>query len=358
MYVQNDFLDKAEGHGLPQAPGSMPITLLADISTEQYLLDKHPFGFVRYVYSQVTSDVAPLDFDLAHLSRRVASNIAGKMRIQNNLDWAYSGFCYKQPAAEAEDAAQAGHQQLAQLPPAFAQPLSEQQMHALRAHCSSVQLEELQQLFSLLHALTQQILQQSIAAEPEVELGQSLLPVTSIKDALSTLMGHSEAAAHMDADVLPLTRPAATLHVFDAHGLQELCLENLQPVVQFFTKLYHQQEYQFANVSPLLKAPLTAEQADALQQHLTEECMRDPANAQHVRELAALLRVKTSCWSSLSKQARVPLHQVCTSGWEYEPDSFPLTAISETVLCSQYVAVMKIMLEVRHDRDESQDHVQ
>ena len=337
----------------------MQITLLADISTEQYLLDKHPFGFVRYVYSQVTSDVAPLHFDLAHLSHLVASNLAGKKRIENNLDWVYSGFCYKQPAADSEgvDAAQGGHQQLAQLPANFAQPLSEQQMNALRAHCSNMQLEELQQLFSLLHALTQQILQQSHAAEPGATQSQTLTPRASIKDALSSLMGHSATPVQLDGDVPLFTQPSPALHAFDAHSLQELCLENLQQVVQFFTELHHQQEYQFANVSPLLKAPLSAEQSEALQLHLTEACVQDPANAQCVRELAAVLRESELLVVTEQASKGSTLHHVCTI-WGFEPDRFPLTAISQTVLCSQYVAVMKIMLKVSQMSGANQAHAQ
>ncbi len=348
--VQNTFLDKAESYGLPHAPGRLALQLLADVSTEQYLLDKQPFGFVRYVYSQVTSDFAPLEFDLARLSRRIAHNIAGKHHIQNTLDEMYKAFCYKQAAAQS-DTEEQGQLAQVELPTAFAQPLSKQQLNALRARGSSVQLEELQRVFGLLDALAQQIHHHvssaSNAADVHDQQPQHLTPDASIKQSLTTLMGDHAAADQYDREELPFVQPSHVVHFFNEHGLQELQLQHLQPVLQFFTELYYQQEYQFANVSPLLKAPLSLDQADGLQLQLSEACLQMPSNAERLRELAASLRESELLIITDQASKGSTLHRVCVD-CGFEPDEFPLTAIDVDLLCSQYVSIMKIVLQVRH----------
>lgn len=347
LLLQNDFLDKAQSYGLPQTPGTLPVHLLADISTSQYLLDPQPFGFVRYVYSQVTSDAAPLEFDLANLSRRVAYSLAGKQRIQNTLDDIYKDFCYKQ-AVPALNAEASGQLQGMPLPHAFAQPLDEQQLSALRARCSTVQLEELQRVSGLLEALVQQVVQQASTPDhmtADNQASQALTPDASIKHSLTSLMGHDALADQQYRDNVPFAQSSPVVHLFSERGLQELCLAHLQAVLQFFKDLYNQQDYQFANVSPFLKAPLTADQADALMQQLSGGCAEEPANAEGLRELAAVLREAELLVISEQAGKGSTLHHVCAL-WGYEPEDFPLKAIGAELLCSQYVAVMKIMLQV------------
>lgn len=345
--MQNDFLDKAQGYGLPQTLGSLPVHLLADISTSQYLLDPQPFGFVRYVYSQVTSDVAPMEFDLANLSRQVAYSLAGKQRIQNTLGNVFKDFCYKQ-AVPALTAEASGQPQGMPLPDAFAQPLDEQQLSALRARCSTVQLEELQRVSGLLVALVQQVAQQASMADhmtADNQASQALTLDATIKHSLTSLIGHDVAADQQERDNVPFVQPSPVMHLFSERGLQELCLAHLQAVSHFFRDLYNQQDYQFANVSPFLKAPLTADQADALVQQLSGGCAEGPANAEGLRELAAVLREAELLVISEQAGKGRTLHHVCAL-WGYEPKDFPLKAIGAELLCSQYVAVMKIMLQV------------
>ena len=347
LLLQNDFLDKAQGYGLPQTMGTLPVHLLADISTSQYLLDPQPFGFVRYVYSQVTSDVAPLEFDLASLSRRVAYSLAGKQRIRNTLGDVFKDFCYKQ-AVPALNAQALGQPQGMPLPQAFCQHLDEQPLSALRARCSNVQLEELQRVSGLLEALVQQVAQQASMADhitADNQASQALTPDASIKHSLTSLMGHDVAADQQERDNVPFVQPSPVMHLFSERGLQELCLAHLQAVSHFFRDLYNQQDYQFANVSPFLKAPLTADQADVLMQQLSGGCAEGPANAEGLRELAAVLREGELLVISEQAGKGSTLHHVCAL-WGFEPEDFPLTAIGAELLCSQYVAVMKIMLQV------------
>ena len=49
LVVQNNFLENAQEHGLPQTLASMPVHLLTHSSMDQYLLQSHPFHFDSYV---------------------------------------------------------------------------------------------------------------------------------------------------------------------------------------------------------------------------------------------------------------------------------------------------------------------
>ncbi|KAL0023291.1 hypothetical protein WJX77_003895 [Trebouxia sp. C0004] len=336
MMLQNNFLEEAQEHGLPHTLASMPVHLLTHSSMDQYLLQSHPFHFDSYVYSQVGSDATPLVFDLERLTHLVAQNLASKRFITNTILGLHKNFCYKQH--EVEDIA-AGHAQQRHnaLPAPFAAPLSPDQLNALRTHCSHVQLEELQQLTSILDALSQLAAQLHDSQDP-----QELDPAGYIKDAAASLAGSEEQAS---------TAQRQTASLFQKHGVQELQLAHLQPIRDFFLEQYQQQGYQFADVSPLLKAPLGVEQTTALKADLAHGSAQDVSNKQALTELVAALReAELNILPSQANQG-ASLRSVCEA-WAYEADEFPVSVINSKLTCSQYVAIMRVMLQVlREDED-------
>ena len=331
LVVQNNFLENAQEHGLPQTLASMPVHLLTHSSMDQYLLQSHPFHFDSYVYSQVGSDTTPLEFNLERLTHLVARNLASKRFITNTILGLHKNFCYKQPEVEDMAAGQA-HQRHDALPAPFAAPLSPDQLNALRTHCSHVQLEELQQLTSTLDALSQ------LAAQLNDAQGlQELNPAGYIKDAAASLAGGEALQAS--------TAQRQTASLFEKHGVQELQLAHLQPVRDFFREQYQQQGYQFADVSPLLKAPLSVEQTAALKADLAHGVAQDVSNKRALTELVAALReAELDILPSQANQG-ASLRSVCEA-WAYEADEFPVSVIESKLMCSQYVAVMRVMLQV------------
>ena len=324
--MQNNFLEEAQEHGLPQTLASMPVHLLTHSSMDQYLLQSHPFHFDSYVYSQVGSDTTPLEFNLERLTHLVAQSLASKRFITNTVLGLHKNFCYKQ--SEVEDAAAGqGQQRHDALPAPFAAPLSPDQLNALRTHCSHLQLEELQQLTSILDALCQ------LAAQGLQELD----PAGYVKDAAASLAA-SEAPQASTAQRQPAS-------LFQKHGVQELQLAHLQPVRDFFLEQYQQQGYQFADVSPLLKAPLGVEQTAALKADLAHGVAQDVSNKRALTELVAALReAELDILPSQANQG-ASLRSVCEA-WAYEADEFPVSVINSKLMCSQYVAVMRVMLQV------------
>lgn len=306
--------------------------LLTHSSTDQYLLQSQSSLFDSYLYSQVISDTAPVEFDLEHLSQQVAQHVASKRFITNTIQGLHRNFCYKQP--DQDTVGQQVVHGADRLPTAFAVPLSSQQLSTLRAHCSHLQLEELQQMTSVLHALGQ------FAAQPETSQDpQQLLPTQLIKNAAASF---AREGAQQSSKEAPQRQTAS---LFQKHGVQELQLAHLQPVRDFFLEQHHQQGYQFADVSPLLKAPLGAEDTAALKARLAHGCTQDPSNKQALTQLVATLREAEL--ETLPKQASqgATLHLVCEA-WAYEADEFPVSVMATTLMCSQYVAVMRVMLQV------------
>lgn len=305
--------------------------LLTHSSTDQYLLQSCSPLFDSHLYSQVVSDTAPVEFDLEHLSQQVAQHVASKRFITNTIQGLHRNFCYKQP--DQDTVGQQVVHGAENLPAAFAVPLSSQQLSTLRAHCSHLQLEELQQMTSALHALGQ------IAAQPDTSQDpQQLLPTQLIQDAAAAFAGEGAQQSSK-----PPQRQTASL--FQKHGVQELQLAHLQPVRDFFLEQHHQQGYQFADVSPLLKAPLGAEDTAALKARLAHGCTQDPSYKQALTQLVATLREAEL--EILPKQASqgATLRLVCEA-WAYEVDEFPVSVMATTLMCSQYVAVMRVMLQV------------
>ncbi len=331
LVVQNNFLENAQEHGLPQTLASMPVHLLTHSSMDQYLLQSHPFHFDSYVYSQVGSDTTPLEFNLERLTHLVAQNLASKRFITNTILGLHKNFCYKQPEVEDMAAGQAQQRHDA-LPAPFAAPLSPDQLNALRTHCSHVQLEELQQLTSVLDALSQ------LAAQlHDSQVLQELDPAGYIKNAAASLAGSEALQAS--------TAQHQTASLFQKHGVQELQLAHLQPIRDFFLEQYHQQGYQFADVSPLLKAPLGVEQTAALKADLAHGVAQDVSNKRALTELVAALReAELDILPSQANQG-ASLRSVCEA-WAYEADEFPVSVINSKLMCSQYVAVMRVMLQV------------
>ncbi len=310
----------------------MPVHLLTHSSMDQYLLQSRPFHFDSYVYSQVVTDTAPVEFDLLRLTHQVAQNVASKRFITNTMLGLHKDFCYKQ--SEAQDTAD-GHTSSPQadLLAAFAVPLSPRQLNTLRTHCTHLQLEELQQVSSILDALGQLSTQQDTP-----EGLQRLLPAGLIKDAVASLAGDEPLQAS-------LAHSRQTTGFFRKHGVQELQLAHLQPVRDFFLEQYQQQGYQFADISPLLKAPVNFEVEAALKSDLACHCAQDPMNKQALTEMVAALREAEL--DTLPRQANqgATLRSVCEA-WAYEVDEFPLSVLDAKLMCSQYVAVMRIMLQV------------
>ncbi|KAL0055748.1 hypothetical protein WJX82_004037 [Trebouxia sp. C0006] len=108
MMLQNNFLENAQEHGLPQTLASMPVHLLTHSSMDQYLLQSHPFHFDSYVYSQVGSDTTPLEFNLERLTHLVAQNLASKrqyvavMRVMLQVLREDEDCCFVQPKVWVE----------------------------------------------------------------------------------------------------------------------------------------------------------------------------------------------------------------------------------------------------------------
>ena len=330
---QNTFLEDAQELGLPQTLGKVPLHLLTHTSMDQHLLQSNPFHFDSYIYSQVVSDVTPLEFDLAHLSQLVAQNLAGKRFIVNTLPDMHKDFCYKQPAEQEAAIGHVPHGVSQPLPAVFAVPLTSHQLTTLKTHCSHIQLEELQQIASKLTTLGQLAIQQQTA--PEVQ--QQLLPDDLIRDAITAF---SQAPQQPS---LAHQRPTAGL--FEKQGMQELCLKHLQPVVAFFTDQYQQQGYQFADLSVLLKAPIHADDAAQLKLCLAKGCAQDPENRHALTELIAALREAELETLPVQANQGATLHAVCEA-WAYESSDFPLSVMDSKLMCSQYVAVMRVMLQV------------
>ena len=338
--LQNKFLEGAQEQGLPRSSGSMPLHLLTHSSTEQYLLATNPFQFDSHLYSQVPSDTPPIEFDRAKLTSQVAEVVANKRFIVNTMASMHKDFCYKQPIV-LQGLDQGSAVALTKLPAAFAVPLSLEQLNSLRTHCSHIQLEELQQICNALTTLSQMICQQN-----SVQEAQQLLPCSLIADAVKTLIGgitDATAAGHHTPGALQ-HRPFSSF--FSRHGMQGLVLSHLQPVRDCLIEQHKQQGYQFADISPLLKAPMSAEDAARLQRQLAHGCKQDVHNAQALADLVAALREAEL--SVLPGQANLgaTIRSVCEA-WAYEPDEFPVSLLHEQLVCSQYVAVMSIMLQVK-----------
>ena len=333
VLLQNDFLEKAEQHGLSHSPDSMPVHLLTHSSMEQYLLVGNPFQFDSYVYSQVTSDISPVEFDLDQLTQQVAEVIASKRFIKNTLPSMHKDFCYKQsPAQHSYDTHIA--QPATELPAAFAVPLNPQQLNALKTHCSHVQLEELQQVSSALATLSQIVLQQDFT-----DASQGYLPSGVIADAVATVGERPDAVSAVQH------RPISSF--FSKQGIQELRLAHVKPVSDFVHELHQQQGYQFADISPVLKAPMSAEQTASLKLQLSQGCRQELHNTQALTILVATLREAEL--NTLPSQANqgATIRSVCEA-WAYEANEFPVSVLDEQLMCSQYVAAMSIMLQVRH----------
>lgn len=99
-------------------------------------------------------------------------------------------------------------------------------------------------------------------------------------------------------------------------------------------------------MSPLLKAPLTPDLQADLKSRLGAACTQDPSNRQMLAELVATLR--DGELETLPAQANqgTSLRSVCEA-WAYDADEYPVSALGG-LACSQYEAVMKIMLQVSH----------
>ena len=332
--MQNTFLETSQDYGVPVSSQRIPVHLLMHTSMERCLLESNPFYFNTYVYAQSASDTAPVDFKLDRLSRLLSHNIASKHFISNTLLNLHKSFCYKPDEAQVHEQSEeaAG---CVRLPPTFAVPLSTQQLTLLQTHASHAQLEELQQASSTLAALCELAAQQEGADSP-----QELLPTAFISDAIAMLAGQQGQDQH-----------TAALHqrvgpgFFSQHGIQQLQLAHLQPVRNFLVEQYQQQGYQFADVSPLLKAPMHADATTALRLQLTQGCTQSPENRQALADLVAALR--ESELEILPSQANqnATLRSICEA-WAYEADEFPLSALDQSLACSQYVAVMRVMLQV------------
>ena len=297
---------------------------------EQYLLDSQPFKFDSYIYSQVVSDVAPLEFDLVQLQGKLAQNLASKRFITDTFLGMHKNFSYRQLAEAAPTGENAGPVS-EDLPAAYALPLSPDQRTHLMTHIGHMQLEELQEITGILDALGLLAAQQQ-----EGQHQHAMSPADLVKDAVST---HADRGAQSAS--APPRRPSG---FFARHRLQELKLAHLQPLRDFFRQQYQQQGYQFADMSPLLKAPLTPDLQADLKSRLGAACTQDPSNRQILAELVATLR--DAELETLPAQANqgTSLRSVCEA-WAYDADEFPVSALGD-LSCSQYEAVMKIMLQV------------
>ena len=333
--MQNTFLEASQGYGVPASPQRMPVHLLMHTSMERCLLESNTFCFDSYIYAQADSDTAPVEFKLDRLSQQLSHNIASKHFISNTILDMHKDFCYKPAEAQTLEQSEAAAG-CVQLPPDFAVPLSTKQLTLLQTHCSHAQLEELQQACSSLATLCELAVQQAGPDSP-----QELLPTGFISDATAMLSGRQgpdqqSPALHQ--------RPGRSF--FSQQGIQQLQLAQLQPVRDFLVEQYQQQGYHFADVSPLLKAPMHADATSALWLRLTQGCTQCPENRQALADLVAALRASELEVLPSQANQNASLHSVCEA-WAYEADEFPLSALGPNLACSQYAAVMRIMLQVR-----------
>lgn len=341
VMLQNKFLAVAQQGESPQ---NMPVHLLMHSSMERYLLESNPFSFDTYIYAQAASDAAPVEFHLDRLTQQLCHDISSKRFITNTLLDMHTDFSYKpseaHPHGQFEEAAEN-----AQLPAAFAVPLSTQQLTLLQTHCSHAQLEELQQASTSLATVCELV----AAQREDSQAAEELLPTGFIHDAVAML----EQGQDQQATALP-QRPRPSF--LNQQGLQ---LAHLQPVRDFLVEQYRQQGYQFADVSPLLKAPLHADAASALRLRLAQGCSHSPDNRQALAELVAALRgIELEVLPGLANQG-ASLQSVCEE-WQYKAVEFPLSAMGPDLACSQYAAVMRVMLQVygRHRQCNSTMQVQ
>lgn len=78
---------------------------------------------------------------------------------------------------------------------------------------------------------------------------------------------------------------------------------------------------------------------------MAQGCAQDPANRQMLAELVATLReAELEVLPSQASQ-NATLHAVCEA-WAYEANEFPMSAVDPSLPCSQYAAVMRVMLQV------------
>lgn len=291
VILQNSFL---ETHQQSESPQRLPVHLLMHTSVARYLLESNPFCFDSYIYAQTASDATPVEFNLDRLSQQLSHNIASKPFITNTILDMHKDFCYKPDEAQMHEQSLEGH---VQLPSAFAVPLSTQQLTLLQTHCSHAQLEELQQASSSLTAICELAAAQQGASHS----AQELLPTGLIYDAVVMLTEDGQ------------DQQTPTLHhrpgpgFFNQHELQ---LAHLQPVRDFVVEQYQQQGYQFADVSPLLKAPLPADAASALRLRLTQGCTHSPDKRQDL-QIWWLLCAQLSWKLCQVRQTRAPAFCQC-----------------------------------------------
>lgn len=332
--MQNAFLEASQEYGVHENLQRIPVHLLMHSSMERCLLDSNPFCFNSYIYTQADSDTAPVEFKLDRLSQQLSHSIASKHFISNTILDMHKDFCYKPAEAQMHQQSEqaAG---CVQLPTTFAVPLSTEQLTLLQTHCSHTQLEELQQACSTLITLCELAAQQAGPGSP-----QELLPTGSISGATAMLSGRQGP----DQQTTALhQRPGPNF--FSQHGIQQLQLAHLQPIRGFLVEQYQQQGYQFADVSPLLKAPMHADATSALRLRLTQKCTQSPENRQALADLVAALRASELEVLPSQANQNATLHSVCDA-WAYEADEFPLSALDPSLACSQYAAVMRVMLQV------------
>lgn len=331
--MQNTFLEASQEYGVPVSSQRVPVHLLMHTSMERCLLESNPFHFNTYIYAQAASDTAPVDFKLDRLSQLLSHNIASKHFISNTLLDMHKSFCYKPDEAQVHEQSEeaAG---FVRLPPTFAVPLSTKQLTLLQTHTSHAQLEELQQASSTLTSLCELAAQQQGPDSP-----QELVPTAFISDAIAMLAGQQ------GEDRTPAPHQRVGQGFFSQHGIQQLQVAHLQPIKNFLVEQYQQQGYQFADVSPLLKAPLHADATSALRQRLTQGCTQSPENRQALAGLVAALRESELTVLPSQANQNATLRSICEA-WAYEADEFPLSALDQNLACSQYVAVMLVMLQV------------
>ena len=246
----------------------------------------------------------------------------------------HKDFCYKPVEAQTHEQSEEATSQM-QLPVAFAVPLSPEQLTLLQTHCSHAQLEELQQASSTLTTICQLAAQQEGNDSP-----QELLPTGSISEAAAMLSGRQ--GQHQQPGAL---HQRSGPGLFNQQGIQQLQLAHLQPIRDFLLEQYRQQGYQFADVSPLLKAPMHADATSALRLRLAQGCTHSPDSRQALADLVAALRAAELEVLPSQANQNATLHSVCEA-WAYEADEFPLSALDPGLTCSQYAAVMRVMLQV------------
>ena len=335
VMMQNTFLEASQEYGVTESPQRIPVHLLMHTSMERCLLECNPFCFNSYIYAQAASDTAPVEFKLDCLSQQLSHSIASKHFISNTILDMHKDFCYKPAEAQMHEQCEQAVRHV-QLPSIFAVPLSTEQLTLLQTHSSHTQLEELQQACSTLATLCELAAQQAGPDSP-----QELLPTSFIGDATAMLSGR-----HGQDQQTPALHQRPGPSFFSQHSIQQLQLAHLQPIRDFLVEQYQQQGYQFADVSPLLKAPMQADATSALRLHLLQGCTQSPENRQALADLVAALRASELEILPSQANQNATLHSVCEA-WAYEADEFPLSALDPKLACSQYAAVMRIMLQVR-----------